>query len=117
MTVISRSFTIRQRNGKEHIVLYSPEDHELIRSYRWSLSAGYAVTSVPVGDGKYYGLYLHRAILNLPRGAGSSAMGDHINGNRLDNRRKNLRIVDAKGNARNRRPRGTRLVDMDALIG
>ena len=42
--------------------------------------------------------YLHRVILNAPKGK----YVDHINGNRLDNRRSNLRIVSAIGNGQNR---------------
>lgn len=43
--------------------------------------------------------YLHRIILGLKRG--DRRIGDHINRDKLDCRRKNLRITDAKGNAKN----------------
>jgi hypothetical protein len=45
---------------------------------------------------------IHRIILDVQRGQ----IVDHINGNRLDNRRENLRVVTAKQNALNRLVKG-----------
>lgn len=56
---------------------------------------------------------IHRAVMGFKPGDGTAATSstnsniepqyvDHINGNRLDNRRKNLRIVTPKQNAKNR---------------
>ncbi len=45
---------------------------------------------------------MHRVILTATKGQ----IVDHINGDSLDNRRKNLRVVSHSGNSRNRRPRG-----------
>ena len=47
---------------------------------------------------------VHRWILGLQRG--DRRIGDHINGNKLDNRRSNLRIVDASGSSQNVSGRG-----------
>lgn len=44
---------------------------------------------------------LHRWLLGLTRGDGM--IGDHINGDRLDNRRANLRVVTPGGSSQNRR--------------
>lgn len=46
---------------------------------------------------------LHRVILGLE--IGDPRVGDHINGDRLDNRRSNLRIGTPGLNAQNQRPR------------
>ncbi len=43
---------------------------------------------------------LHRLILGLEKG--DERIGDHKNGDTLDNRRSNLRITDMEGNARNK---------------
>jgi hypothetical protein len=47
---------------------------------------------------------VHRWVLGLCKG--DRRIGDHINGNRLDNRRSNLRIVDASGSSQNVSGRG-----------
>lgn len=47
---------------------------------------------------------MHRAILDLEKG--DKRQGDHVNGDRLDNRRCNLRIVTAAQNLQNVMPKG-----------
>jgi hypothetical protein len=49
-------------------------------------------------------IVVHRWVLGLCKG--DRRIGDHINGNRLDNRRSNLRIVDASGSSQNVSGRG-----------
>lgn len=44
---------------------------------------------------------LHRHLLGLT--PGDTRIGDHINGDRLDNRRTNIRIADRRTNSQNRR--------------
>lgn len=75
-----------------------PEDVATLARHRWSLDGygGYARRNV----GGYH-VKMHRQILGLARG--DERQGDHISGDRLDNRRANLRIVTAVGNAQNRR--------------
>jgi len=42
-------------------------------------------------------IYLHRFIMSAPTGV----IVDHRNGNRLDNRKENLRLIDDAGNSQN----------------
>lgn len=75
-------------------------DYELICGHRWYISAyGYPVTSIP-GGGK---MFLHRLLLNAVAGVEV----DHISGDKLDNRRSNLRPVNKRENQCNVKPRST----------
>lgn len=84
------------------------EDYKILSQRKWRYhSAGYAV-----GGGNYYkkdrkipNIYMHREILQVTGGV----QVDHINGNRLDNRKSNLRIctqsqnkMNTKKNSRNK---------------
>lgn len=58
---------------------------------------GYAIVSY-----KRKNTMLHRLIVDAPKGM----QVDHINGNKLDNRKENLRIVTPKQNSINRKAKG-----------
>ena len=58
-------------------------------------------------DGK--NVKLHRYIMGAKKGD----IVDHINGNKLDNRRENLRLVTSQENAFNRRTKGVHWVNRD----
>lgn len=72
-------------------------DHADLDRYTWKLhSTGY-VTRRLRGGTTAYGM--HRHVLGLKQGDGQ--MVDHINGDRLDNRRSNLRLANCALNAQN----------------
>jgi hypothetical protein len=56
-------------------------------------SWGYAQRSENLGNGKYKSYKMHRLISGLVHG--DKRFVDHINRNKLDNRRSNLRILDS----------------------
>lgn len=73
-------------------------DYEWLKKYRWFLNAGYAYTNARdaiIGSRKSN---MGRVILKAPL----DKVVDHINGNKLDNRRENLRVVTALENYRNK---------------
>lgn len=82
------------------------DDYEKYCGFKWHIDRyGYARRTVyikePNGVVKFKNVALHREILgisNMPR----SVICDHINGDRSDNRKTNLRIVNAMQNAANR---------------
>jgi hypothetical protein len=68
----------------------------ILANRHWRLSReGYAVSRAP----RFAAMSMHRMILGLKRGDGLE--GDHINRDKLDNRRSNLRVVDRRLNAQN----------------
>ena len=80
-------------------VLIDEADLPLVQRYSWRIKFS------KDGGRKYAqgpsGYFMHRMILNAPRGA----QVDHINGNSLDNRRANLRLCTAQQNQANTGPR------------
>jgi hypothetical protein len=81
----------------DKVMLYDEPDQTIVDRYKWHLSTtGYAVWR-GVKDGEKQTIRLHRLINNTPDGM----FTDHINHNRLDNRRENLRTVTASENMRN----------------
>lgn len=92
------SFTITNRKQKDFEILYDRKDTELLAQFNWLVTnSGYAATSGKKPSECRNLLFLHRIILD----ADPEKEVDHINGNRLDNRRKNLRVCSRAENARN----------------
>lgn len=88
------------------IVQVDEVDYLWACQYRWHLSEGYAARSQRRGQGqKPTRIFLHREIMGLKHAPRSAGVVDHINGNRLDNRRTNLRVVTEAQNAHNRKDR------------
>lgn len=76
------------------------EDYYKFAGKPWNINnEGYIRHTVWLGNGKTYGLYLHRAIMKPPKGK----QVDHINHDKLDNRKCNLRICTVAENIRARK--------------
>ncbi len=87
---------VKLTNGGHTLV--NNEDYKLISRYRWLASESQ--------KGRFYvkrttrpQIYLHRFLLSPPR----EKFTDHINGNTLDNRRSNLRVVSKYQNTLNKK--------------
>lgn len=99
-----KTIPLRARNGtvRAHAIV-DDSDYAWLNQWRWSLDGdGYACRSERTGDRSTF-VRMNRQILGLTRGDG--LIGDHISRDRLDNRRRNLRIVDVAASAQNRGPR------------
>jgi hypothetical protein len=84
-----------------HVVAHTVVDDvdaDLVRSYRWQISKGYARACFRQ-DGARRSVALHRLVLGLTWGDGRQV--DHINRDRLDNRRENLRLATHAQNMQN----------------
>jgi hypothetical protein len=85
--------------NKGAVTIVDEADYERLMKYKWRISEkGYAMRT-QTDKGKASGVTMHRMLLDPPKGF----MADHINGDRLDNRRCNLRVVNALQNAQNRK--------------
>jgi len=109
LTIISPKFG-------SHVILYDMEDETKLKEHNWSLRVTkdegvyYVQANIPDPDGGWFvasdgkrrrkrkHLVIHHLIKEVPKGK----CIDHINGNRLDNRKENLDITTQKHNARNR---------------
>jgi hypothetical protein len=75
--------------------LVDDADFEALSKRRWSYNQGYAVHYVP---GSTQMMFMHRLIMTPP----PDLQVDHINQNRLDNRRSNLRFATRSQNQANK---------------
>lgn len=100
--------------GHDQRLLLDDQDAHLT-AFPWRVhTEGYAVRTAWAG--RSVNVYLHREILGLT--AGDGAQVDHVNGDRLDNRRCNLRVVRNAENAQNTSSRsGYRGVHFDQARG
>lgn len=93
--------------GSSEPTLVDCDDYAWISIHKWQLThKGYAARSKVERVGEYTGnkrpikrskIFLHRAILKAPK----NLQVDHINHNKLDNRRSNLRLCTQSENLRN----------------
>ena len=74
-------------------------DFEFLSQFKWYIHKGRAVRKPRTFEGKRVGLiWMHRVIMRPPK----SMVVDHINGNKLDNRRINLRVCSKSQNEWNK---------------
>ena len=84
---------------KGAIAIVDDEDYERVLTQNWFFDGRYIVANPwNKTTKKQDHIYLHRFILDTPKGM----VTDHINNNPLDNRKSNLRTCSWSENARNR---------------
>ncbi|WP_438396464.1 HNH endonuclease [Caballeronia sp. DA-9] len=88
------------RGDQSHLIVahavVDDADLPLVSGYRWTLCKdGYAMRRA---GGRY--VYMQRVVLGLEKG--SRLVADHINRDKMDNRRANLRAITIAANTQNR---------------
>jgi len=92
---------IKLTQGKYAIV--DDGKYETFNSFNWNYSYGYAARSIyKRGEYPYrsFKVYMHHCVIGQPLNRKFEI--DHINGDRLDNRSENLRIVNRRTNTQNK---------------
>ena len=85
---------IKLTQGK--YVIVDDEDFEQLNQYKWCFTKmGYAMRNITMSNGKQTSWCMHWNIVGKPK---KGLETDHINGNKLDNRRCNLRICTRSEN-------------------
>lgn len=82
--------------GRSGRAIIDDEDYAKLSTFKWSINNGYAISTTGHGS-------MHQIVL----GAKPGMVIDHINRNRLDNRKENLRHATHSQNALNRIHRNT----------
>ena len=99
MKYISLSARRKCKHSGKYFAIIDDDIFDELSKYHWSISKnGYAQRRVKIGD-KVSIIPMHRQIMNLT--FGDKQCVDHINGNRLDNRKSNLRICSRTENNHN----------------
>lgn len=85
--------------SKGKITIVDDLDYEWLSQWKWCVSnKGYAQRNTPKADGRVTTIRMHSQIVGIKPGF----QADHINGDRLDNRRSNLRHATCAQNSENR---------------
>jgi len=102
------------KRGSGKYVKVSPEDFPGVNEYSWRLhKRGYAVATIPGRPRNRRTVLLHHFLMG---NRGINQVVDHINRDRLDNRRENLRFVNRQEHALNRNNVSTLVEDPSDLV-
>lgn len=93
---MAQLYTIPLTKGK--VATVDKKDYEYLKQWNWQYDAlGYASRCSSI-NGVKTRVLMHRVVLGTPEGMCT----DHINMDRLDNRRRNLRVANKSQNGMNR---------------
>lgn len=93
--------TLQLNSGEETYIDYA--DFTYLSNFKYSITKGtngYVMMNIKI-DGKWKSTTLHRFLINPLKGM----VVDHVNRNKLDNRRNNLRVLTPSENKQNTKVR------------
>lgn len=79
------------------IAFVDDEDFERLSQFKWSVTDGYALRGIKKPNGQWTTIRMAREVMQAPSGVEV----DHINRNRLDNQKRNLRFATRSQNMMN----------------
>ena len=82
---------------KNTVALVDDEDYERLSKFKWHNNNGYAKRNMPILNSSNYYTFMHWEVLGCP---GTSVI-DHIDGNKLNNSKSNLRVCTPQQNCWN----------------
>lgn len=82
---------------QDKVALVDDKDFKPISKHRWYYDTGYAARKKKINNGRWVKVYMHREILKTPSGLHT----DHIDGNKLNNQRCNIRVCTGNQNRYN----------------
>jgi len=80
-----------------YFALVDDDDYEELSKHKWHYHEGYACRNSDLINGRRKTLRMHREIIHAPQGIGT----DHIDGNKLNNQKSNLRTATQSQNNAN----------------
>lgn len=86
------------KRGEGLHAIVDAADEAIVSELRWTLGAGGYARAYTTFDGEEFGVFMHVALVGV-----DGMFVDHRNGNRLDNRRANIRLATRSQNNANRR--------------
>lgn len=107
---LSGEYGIGYTSNDNTIFYFDLEDYDKIKDYTWRCDRGRYILTTYSANNKTQWVYLHKLIIN----ADSDTVVDHINRNKCDNRKHNLRCCTSQKNSFNS---SKRLTNKTGIIG
>lgn len=90
---------IHKRNGDVHRIMFDHKDLDVVKGVPWNVSSITKRNKTRYAVYKGSSVTMHKLLMGIKNGY----QIDHVNGNGLDNRRRNLRFVTPSQNCQNRK--------------